>query len=168
MELRWPLPGAVSEACLTHRRDVPMHVPLGENFPRLPIGIIICWFKLTWKILSSLDLLSSIFQIVYTCDVVMSKKKKKTASDQGLRVSGLSYRKSVKLNVLKTFRLRICSVRAFSPKSNLLLLLSRFSRVWLCATPQTAAHQALLSLGFSRQEHWSQLPFPSPMHESEK
>ena len=31
-----------------------------------------------------------------------------------------------------------------------------------------AAHQAPLSLGFSRQEHWSGLPFPSPMHESEK
>ena len=47
------------------------------------------------------------------------------------------------------------------------LLLSRFSRVRFCATPQTAAHQAPLSLGFSRQEHWSGLPFPSPMHESE-
>ena len=31
-----------------------------------------------------------------------------------------------------------------------------------------AAHQAPTSLGFSRQEHWSGLPFPSPMHESEK
>ena len=30
-----------------------------------------------------------------------------------------------------------------------------------------AAHQAPLSLGFSRQEHWSGLPFSSPMHESE-
>ena len=50
----------------------------------------------------------------------------------------------------------------------LLLLLSCFSRVRLCATPETAAHQAPLSLGFSRQEHWSGLPFPSPMHESEK
>ena len=49
----------------------------------------------------------------------------------------------------------------------LLLLLSRFSRVWLCATPETASYQAPLSLGFSRQEHWSGLPFPSPMHESE-
>ena len=49
----------------------------------------------------------------------------------------------------------------------LLLLLSRFSRGRLCATPQTAAHQAPPSLGFSRQEHWSRLPFPSPMHESE-
>ena len=50
----------------------------------------------------------------------------------------------------------------------LLLLLSRFSRVRLCAAPQTATHQALPSLRFSRQEHWSGLPFPSPMHESEK
>ena len=50
----------------------------------------------------------------------------------------------------------------------LLLLLSRFSRVWLCATPWTAAYQASPSLGFSRQEHWSGLPFPSPMHESGK
>ena len=30
-----------------------------------------------------------------------------------------------------------------------------------------AAHEAPPSLGFSRQEHWSGLPFPSPMHESE-
>ena len=46
----------------------------------------------------------------------------------------------------------------------LLLLLSRFSRVQLCATPKTAAHQAPLSLGFSRQEYWSGLPFPSPKY----
>ena len=50
----------------------------------------------------------------------------------------------------------------------LLLLLSRFSRVRLCATPWTAAYQPSLSMGFSRQEHWSGLPFPSPMHESGK
>ena len=31
-----------------------------------------------------------------------------------------------------------------------------------------AAHQTPLSLGFSRQEYWSGLPFPSPTHESEK
>ena len=50
----------------------------------------------------------------------------------------------------------------------LLLLLSHFSRVRLCVTPLTAVHQAPPSLGFSRQEYWSGLPFPSPMHESEK
>ena len=52
--------------------------------------------------------------------------------------------------------------------SLLLLLLSHFSCVQLCVTPETAAHQVPPSLGFSRQEHWSGLPFPSPMHESEK
>ena len=43
-------------------------------------------------------------------------------------------------------------------------MLSHFSRVRLCAIPWTAAHQAPPSLGFSRQEYWSGLPFPSPMH----
>ena len=38
----------------------------------------------------------------------------------------------------------------------------RFSHVQLCATLWTAAHQAPLSTGFSRQEYWSGLPFPSP------
>ena len=40
--------------------------------------------------------------------------------------------------------------------------------VRLLATPWTAAYQAPPSMGFSRQEYWSGLPFPSPMHESEK
>ena len=37
-----------------------------------------------------------------------------------------------------------------------------------CATTETAAHQAPPSLGLSRQEHWSGLPFPSPIPESKK
>ena len=36
------------------------------------------------------------------------------------------------------------------------------SCVWLFATPRTVAHQAPLSMEFSRQEYWSGLPFPSP------
>ena len=43
----------------------------------------------------------------------------------------------------------------------LLLLLSHFSCVRPCATPETAAHQAPPSLGFSRQEYWSGVPLPS-------
>ena len=39
-------------------------------------------------------------------------------------------------------------------------ILSRFSRVQLCATPWTVAHQAPLPVEFSRQEDWSGLPFP--------
>ena len=37
-----------------------------------------------------------------------------------------------------------------------------FSRVQLFATPWTIAHQTPPSMGFSRQEYWSGLPFPSP------
>ena len=67
----------------------------------------------------------------------------------------------------------ICSEKSLHLSSNQLclfitMLLNRFSLVRLCATPETAAHQAPPSLGFSRQEHWSGLPFPSPMHESKK
>ena len=36
------------------------------------------------------------------------------------------------------------------------------SHVRLLATPWTAAHQAPLSMGFSRQEYWSGVPLPSP------
>ena len=36
------------------------------------------------------------------------------------------------------------------------------SRVWLLATPRTAAYQAPPSIGFSRQEYWSGVPLPSP------
>ena len=41
-------------------------------------------------------------------------------------------------------------------------MLSHFSSVRLGATPWTVAYQAPLSMGFSRQECWSGLPFPSP------
>ena len=41
-------------------------------------------------------------------------------------------------------------------------VLSCFSRVQLFSTLWTVAHQAPLSMGFSRQEYWSGLPFPTP------
>ena len=59
-------------------------------------------------------------------------------------------------------------VSSFSNAWKWKLKAKSFSRVWLFATPWTAAYQAPLSLGFSRQEYWSRLPFPSPMHRSEK
>ena len=40
-------------------------------------------------------------------------------------------------------------------------VLSRFSRVWLCA-PRNGSLPVSLSVGFSRQEYWHRLPFPSP------
>ena len=41
---------------------------------------------------------------------------------------------------------------------------SEVTRVRLFATPWTAAYQASPSMGFSRQDYWSGLPFPSPGH----
>ena len=52
------------------------------------------------------------------------------------------------------------TLKKSSEEELLLLPLSRFSHVRLCETPETAAYQAPPSLGFSRQEYWSGLPFP--------
>ena len=51
----------------------------------------------------------------------------------------------------------------FSSLDAIYMLLSCFSHVWQFATPWTVAYQAPLSMGFSRQEYWSGLPFPSPL-----
>ena len=40
--------------------------------------------------------------------------------------------------------------------------LSHLNHAQLFATPWTVAHQAPLSMGFSRQEYWNRLPFPTP------
>ena len=44
----------------------------------------------------------------------------------------------------------------------MLIFLCSFSRAQLCMTPWTVAHQAPLSMGFSRQEYWSGVPFLTP------
>ena len=64
--------------------------------------------------------------------------------------------------------LYMTSLGCLSWQKGLPPLPSRFSRVWLCETPQTAAQQAPLSTGFSRQEYWSGLPFPSPNYSVNK
>ena len=49
-----------------------------------------------------------------------------------------------------------------SPDSSMLLCVQSHSHFQLFATSRTVAHEAPLSMGFPRQEHWSGLPFPSP------
>ena len=51
---------------------------------------------------------------------------------------------------------------SFKRVANISIEVKLLSRVWLLAIPRTAAHQAPPSMGFSRQEYWSGLPFPSP------
>ena len=63
----------------------------------------------------------------------------------------LFWKNSKHAEKLKGYTTNICMCR-----------LSCFSRVWLFATPWTVAHQAPLSMGFSRQEYWSGLPCPPP------
>ena len=73
---------------------------------------------------------------------------------------GMATHSSILARIVKVLYISLClQTLHWSSLHLLLLLLSHFSRVRLCATP---------SLGFSRQEHWSGLPFPSPMHKSEK
>ena len=44
----------------------------------------------------------------------------------------------------------------------MIVVVSLLSHVWLFATPWTVACQAPLSMALSKQEYWSELPFPSP------
>ena len=55
-----------------------------------------------------------------------------------------------------------CSDEKPRCSSRMKVKVKSLSRVRLSATPWTVAHQAPLSMGFSRQEYWSGLPFPSP------
>ena len=82
--------------------------------------------------------------------------------------SSVQFSHSVKSDSLQLHELQHARPPCRSPtprvhsNSMLLLLLSRFSRVRLLATPWTAAHQAPPSVGSSRQECWSGVPLPSP------
>ena len=57
---------------------------------------------------------------------------------------------------------RICCGALQRKPQTVPMKVKTLSRVWLFGTPQTGARQAPLSRGFSRQEYWSGLPFPSP------
>ena len=63
------------------------------------------------------------------------------------------------LEVLQNFQ-NVWSNRSWLVE--LLLLLSHFSRVWLCVNLWTAARQVPLFMGFFREKYWCGLPFPSP------
>ena len=67
-----------------------------------------------------------------------------------MKMKEKSEKVGLKLNIQKT---KIMASGPMLLLLLLLLLLSRFSCVRLCVTPQMAAHQATLSLGFSRQKH---------------
>ena len=61
----------------------------------------------------------------------------------------------------KFYNIVIHNFKGYTPFMNRSEVKS-LSRVWLFVTPWTVVHQAPPSMGFSRQEYWSGLPFPSP------
>ena len=73
----------------------------------------------------------------------------------GYRPRGLKrVRHTLETKMIKTTTIPLCHSQKHK--------VSSLSCVWLVATPWSVAHQAPLSVGFSRQEYWSGLPFPSP------
>ena len=76
-----------------------------------------------------------------TCTTVHSSKKSFTFKIISFQRISFYFK-----NLLKTLKVKVKSL----------------SRVRLFATPWTVAYQASPSMGFSRQEYWSGLPFPSP------
>ena len=90
------------------------------------------------------------------------------ATDEGL-VSKIN-KQLIRLNIKKITQSRNGQrvyTEISAKKTRAVCCAQSLSCVQLFSTPWTIGHQVALSLGFSRQEHWSGLPFPSPMHESE-
>ena len=94
-------------------------------------------------------------------DRKVTSKKKRINDWQSMKRWTFSF--GEKVSILQVLRDRSVVLRGS--------LFGRCLVAQLCPTlwdPWTVAHQAPPSLGFSRQEQWSGLPFPSPRHESEK
>ena len=94
-----------------------------------------------WKFLL---LLLSRFSHVWLCDPIDS-------SPPGSPVPGI-----LQARTLEWVAISFSNALKWKVKVKLL------SRVWLIATPWTAAYQAPPSMGFSRPEYWSGVPLPSP------
>ena len=113
-------------------------------------------------------LFATLWIVAHQAPLSMDSLGEHTGMSCHFLLQGIFSTEGLNLHLLPLLRLQADSLQLSHLFNYLLLLLSRFSLVRLCATPLTAAHQAPPSLGFSRQEHWSGLPFSSPMHESEK
>ena len=113
------------------------------------------------------------------CQILQRRKKKGKEWREGGKEGGRKKRKKSRepnqkcirnwfafpLKILRTSHISEALISLTIPRSNstsLRYVLSRFSCVQLFATPRTAACQAPLSMGLSRQEHWSGLPRPPP------
>ena len=86
------------------------------------------------------------------------------------RVRAGRFSRSCLMTLILNFNVTLTSTASRCPR-NMFPMLRSAKSLQSCPTlcdPIDGSHQAPPSLGFSRQEHWSRLPFPSPVHESEK
>ena len=72
---------------------------------------------------------------------------------------GSSFPRILQARVLDWVAISFCNAWKWKVK------VKSLSSVWLFTTPWTAAHQAPSSMGFSRQDYWSEVPLPSPYKE---
>ena len=105
------------------------------------------------------------------CQAVLSKQGKLQIS---IHIMSLYFvkkkKKRIKINTIKWISMLICTENSWKKYTQLQTICKTWvnewvkllSYVWLFATPWTVAPQAPPSMGFSRQEYWSGLPFPSP------
>ena len=95
----------------------------------------------------------------YHCDSMseMRKLKQSMPNDLSKTTQHITDSTKIKLQPVSSWLLAINQHH-----SEDVCMLSSFSHVQLFVTPWTVAHQAPLSMGFSRQEYWSESPFPSP------
>ena len=76
----------------------------------------------------------------------------------------LQHCSSITSSSIKIFNKMVSKTKYFTSSltSSLKIKVKSLSHIWLFVTPWTVTHQAPLSMGFSRQEYWSGLPFPTP------
>ena len=133
---------------------------LGLFPPRIPETVhadyvITSQLKIQWVIVKRLPLLS---QVMFQCLL---------PRDQCVCLQDLRdiIHETLPLNVsLSEITSSISPERFCYPLHSSVHVVVHFSHVWLFATRWTVAHQAPLSMEFSRQEYWSGLPFPPPGH----
>ena len=101
----------------------------------------------SWKV-SLLLLLLSRFSRVWLCATPQTAAYQTSPIPRILQARILEWVEWVAISFSNAWKWKV------KPKS--------LSRVWLLATPWTAAYQAPPSMGFSRQEYWSGVPLPSP------
>ena len=135
--------------CLRNRCSLEIwlgntHFEWGIVFPALAAKICECPFSV-WTWLSKYAAAAKSLQSCLTlCDPI-------DGSPPGSPIPGI-----LQTRTLEWVAISFSNAWKWKVKGKLL------SRVWLLATPWTTAYQAPPSMGFSRQEYWSQVPLPSP------